>query len=310
MTHPRLTCLLCVLALACGDDDSSVDAATDTSASDVNSADVSADVGGSDTSESDMSESDVPETDAGTDAAADAGGELRLFEANGRFDYQLGGDYTPPAGITIVSRDREGSPEPGLYNICYINGYQVQPGAIGDWEADLILRDGSGDPIIDPDWDEALLDISTEDKRTRIAAVVGEWITQCGVDGFDAIEIDNLDTYSRSGERISEDDAVALMALLSAHAHGQNLAIAQKNSAEIVGRRAEMGTDFAVVEECNRYTECDVYIDAYGEHVLMIEYRDADFTRGCGLYQDTHAIVRRDLNLVTPSNGRYVFDDC
>ncbi len=71
-----------------------------------------------------------------------------------------------------------------------------------------------------------------------------------------------------------------------------------------------MGTDFAVAEECNRYTECSEYIDVYGENVLMIEYRDGDFRRGCGLYGDSHALVLRDLNLTTPGSPSYVFEDC
>ncbi len=45
------------------------------------------------------------------------------------------------------------------------------------------------------------------------------------------------------------------------------LAIAQKNSTEVLGRRAEMGTDFAVAEECNRYSECGDYTAVYGDQV-------------------------------------------
>lgn len=256
--------------------------------------------------------------DAGTDASApppvDAGdaqtGEVRLFPVNGSFDYQLGGSYPPPAGVTIVTRDRNASPAAGLYNICYINGFQTQPGEEGLWEADLILRDNNGNPVIDPDWGEMLLDVSTADKRTRIAAVVGGWIEKCAADGFDAVEIDNLDTYSRSGGRITQDNAVAYMALLSGVAHSSGLAIAQKNSTEIIHRRAEMQTDFAVAEECSAWNECGDYVDAYGSYVLMIEYDDADFAQGCSAYGATHPIVRRDLYLVTPGNPAYVFDGC
>ena len=87
---------------------------------------------------------------------------------------------------------------------------------------------------------------------TALAGVIGGWIAGCAADGFDAVEIDNLDTFTRSHGRISEDDAVAQVRLFADAAHANGLAIAQKNSAEIVGRRDEMGTDFAVAEECNR----------------------------------------------------------
>ena len=243
-------------------------------------------------------------------AAPDGGLPVRLPPENAAFDYQLGGAYPPPQGVAIVSRDRTESPAPGLYNICYLNGFQTQPGEEGSWDADLILRDAQGDPVIDPDWNEMLLDVSTESKRTRIAAVVGGWIAQCAADGFDAVEIDNLDTYSRSGGRITQDNAVAFLALLSARAHAEGLAIAQKNSTEILSRRAEMGTDFAVAEECSRYDECGDYVSVYDNHVLMIEYRDGDFTQGCQDYGATHSIVRRDLNLVPAGRPAYVFEGC
>jgi hypothetical protein len=71
-----------------------------------------------------------------------------------------------------------------------------------------------------------------------------------------------------------------------------------------------MGTDFAVAEECNRYSECGSYIGGYGEYVLMIEYRDTDFSQGCATYGATYSIVRRDLYLVTPSQSGYFFAGC
>lgn len=231
---------------------------------------------------------------------------------NAPLDYQLGGAYTPPAGVRIVSRDRSESPAPGLYNICYINGFQAQPDEASFWltmHPDLVLRDGRGDPVIDPDWDEMLLDPTTADKRMRLTAIVSGWIDQCAADGFDAIEIDNLDTYSRSAGRISQADAVAFMRMLSDRAHAAGLAIAQKNSAEILSRRAEMGTDFAVSEECNRYSECGDFTAVYGDAVLVIEYRRADFTTGCRDFPNL-SIVLRDLNLVTPRSGAYVYEGC
>ena len=253
--------------------------------------------------------------DGGRKVSNDGGQEssgLRLPPSNAGLDYQLGQTYAPNASVGIVSRDRNADPAPGIYNICYVNGFQAQPDEADFWlneHADLVLRDVSGDPIIDPDWDEMLLDVSSADKRKQLATIVGGWITQCAHDGFDAVEIDNLDTYARSSGRIKEDDAVAFIRMLADRAHAEGLAIAQKNSAEIVGRRAEMKTDFVVAEECNRYSECDVYAQAYGEHVLIIEYRRQDFTKGCAAYPNL-SIVLRDLNLVGPSSGNYVYDGC
>ncbi|HUS33097.1 MAG TPA: endo alpha-1,4 polygalactosaminidase [Kofleriaceae bacterium] len=231
---------------------------------------------------------------------------------NGALDYQLGGAYTPPAGVTIVSRDREAAPASGVYNICYVNGFQIQQAEESFWtgmHADLILRDGNGNPVIDQDWNEMLIDVSTPAKQQAVAAIVGEWIAGCATAGFNAVEIDNLDSYSRSGGRLTEDNAVAAMKLFAQAAHNASLAIAQKNSSEIVSRKAEMGTDFVVSEECNRYAECDAFRAGYGDHVLVIEYRQQDFNTGCAAYPQL-SIVLRDLNLVTPSQPGYVFDGC
>ena len=205
---------------------------------------------------------------------------VRLPSPNAGFDYQLGGAYPPPAGVTVVSRDRTEAPAPGLFNICYVNGFQVQPGEEAWWRAnhpDLLLRDRDGKVVIDRDWDEMMLAPTTAARREELAGVIGSWIAECAADGFDAVEIDNLDTFTRTHGLIEEDDAVAQVRLYADAAHASGLAIAQKNSAEIVGRRDEMGTDFAVAEECNRWSECDAYTGAYGDQVLVIEYRRRDF---------------------------------
>ncbi|MBA3458680.1 MAG: endo alpha-1,4 polygalactosaminidase [Deltaproteobacteria bacterium] len=242
--------------------------------------------------------------------ASDSG--IVLPPVNAALDYQLGGPYTPPASVKIVSRDRTASPAAGLYNICYVNGFQIQPDEASEWmtqHPELILRDGSGNPVIDTEWNEMLIDVSTAAKRAQVAAIVGGWIDGCKTAGFDAIEIDNLDSFSRSGARLTEDNNVAAMALFSAAAHGKGMAIAQKNSAELVARKAELGTDFAVSEECNRYDECQDYRAGYGDHVLVIEYRRADFTAGCAAFPGL-SIVLRDLNLVKPGSAAYVFEGC
>ena len=250
----------------------------------------------------------------GTATGGTSGGALTIVlpTANASFDYQIGGAYTPPSGVQVVSRDRNDAPAAGLYNICYINGYQIQTDEESFWTSDhptLILRDSSGNPVVDPDWGEMLLDTSTDAKRTQLAAIVGGWITQCKTDGFNAVEIDNLDSYSRSTGLLTQANNIAFMALLSGIAHQNGLAIAQKNSSELVGSVAAMGTDFAVVEECNRYSECDTYTAVYGNLIFVIEYRLQDFQVGCSKYPEL-SIVLRDLDVSTPSSSSYVYQGC
>ena len=237
---------------------------------------------------------------------------MRLPPVNAGFDYQLGGGYAPAAGVAVVSRDRTDPPAPGLYNICYVNGFQIQPDDVAWWKAnhpDLMLRDKKGKIVIDADWNEIMLAPTTAKRRSELARVIGDWIAKCGADGFDAVEIDNLDTFTRTHGLITEDDAVAQVRLFADAAHAVGLPIAQKNAAEITRRRAEMGTDFAVAEECDRWHECDAYTSAYGDHVLVIEYRRRDFDAGCAAYPNL-SIILRDLDLVTPTDKGYVYAAC
>ncbi|MCS6798549.1 MAG: endo alpha-1,4 polygalactosaminidase [Myxococcota bacterium] len=251
-----------------------------------------------------------PAEDGSTDGGGS--GRPRLFEPDDDFDYQLGGAYEPPDGVRVVVRDRHAEPAPGLYNICYVNGFQVQHGEEDWWmreHPDLLLRDASGELVIDEGWDELMLAPTSPSRRRRLASIVGGWIRQCAEDGYDAVEIDNLDIYSRSRGLVSEDDVVATMALYAEAAHAVGLAIAQKNGPELIERRGEMGTDFAILESCHRYDECEPFIEAYAGLVLMVEYRRVDFEGSCRVRSHL-TVLLRDLNLMPPSSRGYVFDRC
>jgi Glycoside-hydrolase family GH114 len=226
------------------------------------------------------------------------------------FDYQIGGAYTPPSGVTVVSRDHDASPAAGLYNICYVNAFQAQPGAEGTWDADLLLRDSNGNVVYDEDWGEALLDVGTDAKRQRIADKVGSWIDGCRDKGFKAVEPDNYDSYTRSGNRLNAAQAQAFIKLLSARAHTDGLAIAQKNTPELAGNRTANGLDFAIAEECGNYDECDSYTAAFGNHVIDIEYSANGMSKACSGWGASLSIVRRDVDVSVPGDSGYVRKTC
>ncbi|MEU6387749.1 endo alpha-1,4 polygalactosaminidase [Streptomyces sp. NPDC046939] len=229
------------------------------------------------------------------------------------FDYQIGGAYPPPSGVRAVARDRSAAPAKGLYNVCYVNAFQAQPDALKWWRSnhpDLLLRDADGDLVIDEDWDEALLDISTADKRERVGKIVGPWIDGCADHGYQAVEPDNLDSFERSDGLLKPMDAVAFGKLIAERAHDAGLAVGQKNTAELLPRHTAMGFDFAVAEECARYDECGDYADAYDDRVFVIEYRAADFSRACDAWGERLSIVLRDLD-VSPARAKgYVRESC
>jgi hypothetical protein len=219
-------------------------------------------------------------------------------------DYQLGGAAPVPANVGIVVRDRHAAPAAGKYDICYLNAFQTQPGERRFWRGHwrlVLKRDGR--PVVDQSWDEWLLDTRTPVKRARLAAIVGRWIDECAGSGFDAVELDNLDSWSRSHGEIRRRHNKALARLLVARAHRAGLAVAQKNWAEWDGRVA--GFDFAVAEECGRWRECGEYVAHYGRRVLVVEYRRVDFEHTCARWGDRLAVVLRDRELLPDGVRRW-----
>lgn len=248
---------------------------------------------------------------------ASAAPPVALPTPHAEFDYQIGTPYTPPTGVRVISRDHTKDPAAGLYNICYVNAFQTQKGARGQWDADLLLRDENGKVIEDPEWEgEAILDLREDGKRKRIAAKVNGWIDTCAAKGFQGVEPDNYDSYGRSRGLFTAVQAQEYIRLLSAHAHDRGLAIAQKNTSELAGAARQNGLDFAVAEECGAWGECDVYANAFNDHVVVIEYSADGLNKVCDGYggrpgfKDRLSIVRRDKSVTAPGNGEYVRTTC
>ena len=239
--------------------------------------------------------------------------------ANAPFDYQIGDPYQPPAGVRVVSRDHGSTAAAGLYNICYVNGFQAQPDELSTWKRDhddlLLKRNGSY--VVDGDWNEVLLDTSTAAKRDGLVAVVGAWIDSCAAKGFRAVEVDNLDSWTRSNGLLTQAHAVAYATALATRAHAKGLAIAQKNAVEIadIGHN-QIKFDFAVAEECANYEmsagvpECQGYVAAYGTKVLVIEYDNTHFQQACQRYGETLSIIQRDVDVTAPGSKSYVYHSC
>ncbi|MEU3278513.1 endo alpha-1,4 polygalactosaminidase [Streptomyces antibioticus] len=239
--------------------------------------------------------------------------EVELPSADAVFDYQIGRPYPPAKGVTAVSRDRSAEPAEGLYNVCYVNAFQAQPDALDWWEKhhpDLVLRDEDRRPVIDEDWDEALLNTSTADKRDRLADLVGAWVDGCAESGFQAVELDNLDSYERSGGGLTKAHNAAFAKLLADRAHAAGLAVGQKNTTDLLPDREKIGFDFAVAEECGQYDECGAYAEAYANRVFVIEYEDDGFRRACAGHGSELPVVQRDLDVAARGSEEYVFRTC
>ena len=211
-------------------------------------------------------------------------------------DYQLGGPVERSEDVGIIARDRTEAPAEGRYNICYVNGFQTQPDAKRFWrQRQALLLHRRGDVVVDGQWGEWLLDVRTRAKRQRLARIVGRWIDGCAADGFDAVELDNLDSFTRSRGLIRRRAALAYAEKLVRRAHRADLSVAQKNLAGFDG--TTIGFDFAVSEQCARYDECERYVDHFGDQVVLVEYGARWFRRACRDLGDTHAVVLRDRAL-------------
>lgn len=247
-----------------------------------------------------------PPADRAPSQVSSVSASISVPPQNGRFSYQIGGAFTPPAGVSILARDHTDRAEPDVFSICYINAFQAQPDAVDWWtqhHPDLLLRDSSGALIVDEEWDEPLLDISSTTKRAELLEVVGEWVDGCATRGFRAVEADNLDSYTRSKGTLTVDDAMAFSRLLVERSHRNTLGIGQKNAADLANEAKAVGFDFAIAEECEVYAECDDYTAAYGNQLIEIEYTDqpmAAFTTACRERGTVVSVVLRDRD-VSPS---------
>ena len=245
-----------------------------------------------------------------------AAAAVALPPANGQLDYQIGGAYVPDPAVRIVDRDRTVAPVPGKYNVCYLNAFQTQPDAARWWKAHhktLLLR-RRGAYVVDSAWNEILLDTSRPRKRAALASIIGNWIDACRRAGYQAIEPDNLDSWTRSRRLLTRSQDTALASQLIARAHRAGLAIAQKNTPELGSAGKAMGFDFAIAEECFVYDECGAYTQAYGHQVFEVEYADnggrRNYAAACRAHGAAISIVYRDRQVVARGRSGYAYAAC
>jgi hypothetical protein len=238
-----------------------------------------------------------------------------LPPADAVLDYQIGGAYPPAREVGIVVRDRTERPAARRYGICYVNGFQTQPGELGSWPAGTLLKGADGRLVEDAGWPgEFLVDTRTARSRAAAAGLVARWIAGCARSGYKAVEIDNLDSWTRSRGRLTRAGNLAYARLLVDAAHRRGLAVGQKNAAEVVRAGRDLGFDFAIAEECGAYDECGVYTKVYGRRVFVVEYPDnggrANFRAACAAYGARISVTYRDRDVVPRGRPGYVFEHC
>lgn len=130
-----------------------------------------------------------------------------------------------------------------------------------------------------PGWQgERIVDTRSQNVRQIILDRIQE-MKDIGCDG---IEPDNTDSYTNTSSALNTTTALDYLQFLTDTAHSKGLAVSLKNNAELVnsklpnGKTVHQAHDFAIVEECYKWGECDAYSNfiANNKAVFIVEYSD------------------------------------
>jgi len=109
---------------------------------------------------------------------------------------------------------------------------------------------------------------------SELRPLISARLDLCAEKGFDAVEPDNIDGYSNDTSfPLQPVHQLRFNRWLASAAHERGLAIALKNDAPQVTQLVDI-FDFAIVEECYIYNECNVFrpFTAQGKAVFHAEY--------------------------------------
>jgi hypothetical protein len=203
--------------------------------------------------------------------------------------FDVDGAGTPAATVQALKRD-------GRYVVCYFSA-----GTYENFRSDSRrFPAGIRGRAVEGFGNERWLDIR---RLNLVAPVLRARMRTCARKGFDAVEPDNVDGYDNpTGFPLRRSDALRFTRWLARTAHGLGLAVGLKNSTGLVSALAAR-YDFAVVEQCLQYDECDRYLPfaRRGKPIYEVEYEGTPGgvcprARALGL----NTIVK-DVDLTAPS---------
>ena len=189
------------------------------------------------------------------------------WQLQGRIDtsidarvYEVDGFETPRRTVAQLHRLRRKA-------ICYLD--------VGAWESYRPDADRYPAAVLGKAYsrypDERWLDIR---RIGRLAPILRKRFDICKRKRFDAVEPDNLAGYeNRSGFPLSAADQLRFNRWVAREVHRRGMSVALKNDPEQASRLVA-DFDFAVVEECFAYDECEKFspfVEA-GKAVFSAEY--------------------------------------
>jgi hypothetical protein len=214
------------------------------------------------------------------------------WQLQGRIDtsvpacvFDVDGFETPAATVAALHSR-------GARVVCYLDvgsWEEYRPDA-GRFPRSVLGRRYEGFP------DERWLDIA---HFRRFAAVLEARFRLCARKGFDAIEPDNVAGFeNRTGFPLTAGDQLRFNRWVARRVHALGLAIALKNDPRQVSPLLP-SFDFAIVEECFQYDECDLYepFVAAGKAVFETEY-ELDPSAYCARARDLRfSAIRKSYDL-------------
>mmetsp|Transcript_28160 Transcript_28160/g.41782 ORF Transcript_28160/g.41782 Transcript_28160/m.41782 type:complete len:423 (+) Transcript_28160:174-1442(+) len=188
----------------------------------------------------------------------------------------------------------------GRVGICYFSA-----GSKEDWRDDASeFPLGAVGNALDG-WEGEYWVDTTDDTVRSIMVQRIELAQKKGCQGVDPDNVD-INIQTKPGFDLSTDDAVDYLQFLADESHSRNMLIGLKNSPEMASvdysNIVSKYMDFAVVEECYHYEECDMYSTfiSNGKPVFAIEYEesvDLDVSK-CDEFESwKYSIVWSNLNL-------------
>ena len=151
--------------------------------------------------------------------------------------------------------------------VCYVSvgsSEDVRPDA-GRFPPAVLGRRLDGWP------DERWLDVR---RRDLLAPALLPRFDLCRDKGFDAVEPDNVDGFlNDTGFPLTARDQLAFNRWVFREVRARGMSVALKNDPEQAAQLVD-DVDFAVVEECARYDECEAFrpFVTAGKAVLRVEY--------------------------------------
>ncbi len=154
----------------------------------------------------------------------------------------------------------------GRMVICYFSA-----GTYEDWRSDAnLFPSASFGNNVDGWAGEKWIDV----RNQAVRDIMTKRMDLAKSKGCDGLEPDNVDGYSNNpGFPLTAQDQINFNSFLADQAHARGMIIALKNSTDLVTALVNK-FDFAVVEECFKYNECEAYSPfiAQGKAVLNAEY--------------------------------------